>query len=98
MNDKNQAAENAQGEAALRHFRESVHAWSEREQSRPRAVELARPSILWRVMSRPVGVWGMAAVLAVSAVTVPVERHRQHVQQLAEAQRQAQEAQLKRDE
>jgi hypothetical protein len=98
MNDKNQAAENAQVEAALRHFRESVHAWSEREQTRPRSVEFARPGAFWRVISRPVAVWGMAAVLAVSAVTVPVARHRQHEQQLAEAQRQAREVQQKHDE
>jgi len=96
--NKNQAAEDAQVEAALRQFRESVDAWSEREYARPRSVEWARPGIFWRVISRPMAVWGMAAVLAASAVTVPVAKYRQHELQVAEAQRQAQLEQQKHDE
>jgi len=96
--DKNRETEDAQVEAALRHFRDSVHEWSDREYARPRSIAATRPGAFWRVISRPVAVWGMAAVLAVSGVTVPAVRHHQHEVKLAEDERQALEAKQKHDE
>jgi hypothetical protein len=97
--DKNRETEDARVEMALRHFREGVREWSEREYARPRSVATARPAAFWRAISRPVTVWGMAAVLAISGVTVPAVRYHQHEVKLAEeAKQKALEARQKHDE
>jgi cell division protein FtsL len=83
-------------QAALKNFRDSIHTWSEREMARPRQVR--RVSGFARLMINPLLGWGMAGVLAVAAVTVPVSVHHERqvaAQRLAavqEQQRQAAEA------
>jgi len=83
-------------QAALRNFRDSVHAWSEEEMARPRQVR--RVSGWVKLMANPLLGWGMAGVLAAAVVTVPVTVHHERqvaAQRLAavqEQQRQAAEA------
>ena len=85
-------------QAALKNFRASVHAWSEQEMARPRQVQPVRASRWMRLMAVPMLGWGLAGVLVVTGVTVPVSVH--HVRQVAatrraaiqEQQRQAAEA------
>jgi hypothetical protein len=80
---------------ALRNFRVSVHAWSEAELTRSRAVK-APQSFLWRWLAAPAVSWGAAAVLALTAVGVPVAVHREHQIQTIARQR-AEEQQSLRD-
>ena len=94
----NREAEDAQVESALRHFRESVRGWSEQEYARPRTVPARKGMGWWLAISKPAMGWGLAAVLAVSAVTVPVARHRQEEQRQAEARRQAEELKQKQQD
>jgi hypothetical protein len=96
--DKRQDVEDAQVEVALRHFRESVHGWSEQEYARPRVVAAARPGAFWRVAGRPVTLWATAALVAVSVATVPVTKYRQHERLVANAVRHAQEEKAKHEE
>ena len=85
-------------QTALKNFRASVHAWSEQEMARPRQVQPVRLSGWMRLMATPMLGWGLASVLVVAGVTVPVRVH--HERQVAamrqaaiqEQQRQAVEA------
>jgi hypothetical protein len=64
-------------EQALKDFRSSVHAWSEAEYSRPRAVKLVHLRS-WRVAAG----WALGCVLAAGSLTGGLyERH--HQQELA---------------
>ena len=86
-------------EQALRSFRASIHAWSETEFTRSRAVK-APQSPLWRWLAAPAVSWGAAAVLAFTAVGVPVAVHREHqiqviARQRAEGQQRLRDAQEK---
>jgi hypothetical protein len=66
-------------EQALRHFRESVRAWSESEYSRPRSVAPA-PHRSWRTAAA----WALGCVLAAGSVAGGLyDRH--HRQELASA-------------
>jgi hypothetical protein len=90
LDSKAMQSEAMQMESALRHFRDSVHAWSERELDGERSVSVrrqpVRPSAFgW--LRGPVMGWGVAGVLAVAAVTVPVSVH--HERQLAAARQAA---------
>jgi hypothetical protein len=89
--------EDVQVETALRHFRESIHGWSEHEFAKPRAVPASQRSGLWSMRNR-VAAWGLASLLVISAVTVPVDVHYRHQQQRIAAQRAAGESQRKHDE
>jgi hypothetical protein len=80
--------EDQEVQAALKNFRASVHAWSEEEYGRAHSVRSAQRSGLSRWMASPVLGWGMAAVLAVAAVAVPVSVH--HERQVAAAEHAAQ--------
>jgi hypothetical protein len=95
---QNHDKDDVQVEQALRHFRESMHAWSELEFSRERAIQRTRWSAMsrgmLRVMVNPVMGWGLACVLAVSAISVPVAVH--HERELA-AQAAARVEQAKAD-
>jgi hypothetical protein len=78
-------------QAALKNFRASVHAWSEQEMARPRQIQPVRVSgwlsSRWmKLMAVPMLGWGLASVLVVAGVTVPVSVH--HERQVA-AMRQA---------
>jgi hypothetical protein len=84
--------EDVQVEAALRHFRESVHGWSEQEYSKPRVIVRSRWSGLWRMMANPALVSTLATALVVASVGIPVTVH--HERQVA-AQQAALEVQKK---
>lgn len=62
-------------QAALKNFRASVHAWSEQEMERPRQIQSTRASRWMRLMAVPMLGWGLAGVLIVAGVTVPVSVH-----------------------
>lgn len=64
----------AELEQALVNFRQSVHAWSEAEFNRPRAVRVAAHSI-WR----PLLAWAMGCVLAAGAAGGGVYDHHRRV-------------------
>jgi hypothetical protein len=86
--ERKQEITDAQLETALRGFRASVHAWSEREFSRARSVEslkAARHGWGWRALANPMLSWALAGALAIAVVGTPVKVH--HDQQVA-AQRQ----------
>ena len=87
--------EDPQVEAALRQFRQSVHAWSEQEFSRPRAVA-PRPATWLARWHKPLVV-ALGCVVVVAGLSVPVGVHHQHA---VAAQQQAQilEQQRKADE
>jgi hypothetical protein len=93
--NEQQEANDQEVEQALRNFRASVHAWSETELTRSRAVK-APQSPVWRWLAAPAVSWGAAAVLAFTAVGVPVAVHREHQAQLV-AQQHAEEQQRLRD-
>ena len=78
--------EDVQVEAALRHFRESVHGWSEQELGRARDVRRSRWDAMSRVMARPAMIWSLASALVVVSVGIPVSV--QHERQVV-ADRQA---------
>ncbi len=85
-------SEDAQVKMALRNFRESIHGWSEQEYARPRVLQPARRGVtLW--VARHVGIaWALAAVLAVTATSVPVGMHFHHEHQVLEAKQAAERA------
>jgi hypothetical protein len=80
--DKNRETEDvqlqdAQVEAALRHFRSSVHEWSGQEFGRARVVRRSRWDAMFQVIARPAVGWAMAALLAAASVGVPLALHRE---------------------
>ena len=77
MNYQGQDRETEEMQAALRHFRASVHEWSEQEFGRARVVRRSRWDAVARVAARPVVGWAMAGVLAVASVGVRVAVHRE---------------------
>jgi len=77
--DHQQQTEDVQVETALRHFRESMHAWSEQEYVRPRSIS-TRSGILWFLRHRA-ATWGLACGLAVTAIGVPTGVHLRNLQQ-----------------
>jgi len=85
--------EDPQVEAALRNFRQSVHSWSEQEYSRTRMPAVASRRSSWSLFANPIAAWGLAGVLAVSAITVPTGIHFRHEQQRIAAEQAAAEAQ-----
>jgi hypothetical protein len=82
-------------EQALKNFRASVHAWSDAEFTRSRAVRAPQSSV-WRWLAAPAVSWGAAAVLAFTAVGVPVVVHHEHQVQIL-ARQHADEQQRLRD-
>ena len=87
--------EDARVEAALKHFRASVHAWSEEEFCKARTVRRSRWSLMMRTVASPAMSWGLVAVLAVAGVGVPMEVH--HQRQVEAARIMAIEQQKKHD-
>ena len=85
-------------QAALKNFRASVHAWSEQEMARPRQIQPVRASGWMKLMAVPMLGWGLAGVLIVVGVTVPVSVHHERQVEatrraaMQEQQRQAAEA------
>ncbi len=78
--EKRQTTEAAEArlEEVLRNFRSSVHAWSEAEFARPRAVAAAECRRSWRM-----GVaWALGCVVAVAGISAGVYGH--HRQELAQ--------------
>lgn len=67
--------EDPEVEAALRNFRQSVRGWSDGEFTKTRTI--TPKARAWRYWQVPVLGWGLAAVLLVSVVTVPVEVYHQ---------------------
>ena|ERR1700678_858934 len=86
MNFKEQDRETEDVQAALRHFRESVHGWSEQEFGRARVIRRSRWDAMMRVMARPVMAWSLASALVVVSVGIPASV--QHERQVT-AERQA---------
>ncbi len=78
-------------EDVLRNFRSSVHAWSQAEFTRPRAIVLAQHHRIWRSATA----WALGCVLASGSMSIGLYQH-QHREQLARiaAQRAAQERQM----
>jgi hypothetical protein len=70
-----QEQEDAQVQDALRSFRASMQAWSERAWSERELHRERKPIARSRWMMAPAMAWGLASVLAVAAVTVPVSVH-----------------------
>jgi hypothetical protein len=64
--------ENERIEMALRHFRDSVRAWSDEEFSRPRTIVHSRWDNFWRAAANPAMGWALAGVLMLGGVAVPV--------------------------
>jgi hypothetical protein len=85
LDKRNQEPEDAQVEEALRHFRNSVRAWSEQEFARPRTVRRSAWSQVWRMIGNPASNWAMAVALLASSVGIPVAVH--HERQVAEQHR-----------
>jgi hypothetical protein len=77
-------SEDPQVAEALRHFRESVHAWSEAEYSKPRTVRQARRNSIWSIMASPLLGWSLAAIVLGTSVGVPVEMHHRNQVQAAQ--------------
>jgi type IV secretory pathway component VirB8 len=81
--EQNKSAEHEltdmQVDTALRHFRESVKAWSEAEYSKPRSVRQTQRSNSWSVITSPLLGWSLAAAVVATTVAVPVAVHHQHV-------------------
>jgi hypothetical protein len=75
----NESQEDPQVAEALRHFRESVHAWSEAEHSKPRLIRQSRRSTVWAIIVNPLLGWSLAAAVLATTVGVPVAVHHQHV-------------------
>jgi len=88
--------EDPQVDAALRHFRESMRGWSEREYGKPRLVHRSRWTGFWQVLANPVMTWSLASALVLASVGIPVTVH--HQQQVAAERRLALEQQQKRAE
>lgn len=87
MNFEGQDRETEDVQAALRHFRESVHEWSEQEFGRARVIRRSRWDAMWRVIARPAMVWVMASALVLVSVGIPVSVH--HERQAAVDRRMA---------
>ncbi len=72
-----ETAHDAELGAALRHFRLSVHAWSDAAYSRPRAAALPTRSAVWRkAVSLALG-----CVLVLGVASEGVYQHEQHMAQ-----------------
>ncbi len=85
--EEGSAAEDAQVEAALRNFRESVQAWSERETARPYAPQPRRRGVTWWMVQHTGAAWALAVVLVVAGISVPEGVHLRHEEQRVEAQK-----------
>jgi hypothetical protein len=83
-------------ELALKHFRESVHDWSDEEYSRPRAVKRSRWEAIFRIVANPVMVWSLAGALAVTSVGVPAAIHHERQLEAAKIAAQAHEQELEK--
>jgi hypothetical protein len=71
-------AEDVELTTALRHFRESVHDWSDREFSRMRASQASHAIAQrgwWARMHVPVLGWALGCAVAIGGVSVPVALH-----------------------
>jgi hypothetical protein len=68
-------------QAALRHFRLSMHAWSDAAYSRPRAVALPTRSTIWRKAAG----WALGCVLVLGVASEGVYQHEQHMAQEQQA-------------
>ena len=86
--DKSRETEDVQVEAALRHFRESVHGWSEREFGKTRTVRRSRLNAIldamFHVIAKPAVGWSLAAAMLAAAAGVPVAVH--HEREIAKEQ------------
>ena len=98
--EKNQDTD-SQVQDALRHFRASVHGWSEQEFGRARTVRRSRWDAMWRMAVNPVLSWTMVGLVAAASVAVPVSVHHERevaaerrlaVEQIEQQQRAATEA------
>ena len=94
--EEKQQTEDVQVETALRHFRESIHTWSEQEYARPRSAASSHRSGLWFLRNRVAG-WGLASALTLTAVGVPTTLYLRHEQQVKADQQAALKAQALRD-
>jgi hypothetical protein len=81
MNFEGQDRETEDVQAALRHFRESVHGWSEQEFGRARVVRRSRWDAMFQLIARPAVGWATAALLVAASVGVPLAVH--HERELA---------------
>jgi hypothetical protein len=75
MNFEERDRETEEVEAALRHFRESVHEWSEQEFGRARVVRRSRWDAMGRVIARPAMASTLACALLVVSVGIPASVH-----------------------
>ena len=92
----NESQEDPQVLEALRHFRESVHAWSDAEYSKPKLVRQSKRSTVWTMITSPLLGWSLAAAVLAATVGVPVTVHHQRVIEIQH--REAAEKQQKLEE
>lgn len=81
MKDQIHEIEDVQVEAALRHFRESVHGWSEQEFSKARTIRRSRWDRVMRMVANPVLGSALAGVLVIASAGVPAALY--HERQVA---------------
>ena len=84
MNYEGQDRETEDVQAALRHFREGVHGWSEQEFGRARVVRRSRWDAMFHVIAKPAVGWSLAAAMLAAAAGVPVAVH--HEREIAKEQ------------
>ncbi len=78
MADKNEFRDglDAELESALKHFRTSVHAWSDAELNRPRTVKVTTRTKVWRMAAG----WAMGCVLVLGLGSAGVYEHERRVE------------------
>jgi len=82
---------------ALRHFRESVHDWSDQEYSRPRSINRSRWDAAFRLVANPIMAWSLASALVITSVGVPVRIHHDRQLEAAKIAAQAHQRELARE-
>jgi len=89
---KSVESEEKELEQVLRNFRQRVHAWSDAEYSRPRALALAGTHRTWRMALG----WALGCVIAVGSVAGGLmERYHQQTLARTAAEHEAQQQQAK---
>jgi len=89
--------EDPQVELALKHFRESVHGWSDQEHGRPRAIKRSRWDAMFRLVANPVMAWSLAGALVVTSVGVPVNIHHERQVEAAKIAAQVRQRELEKE-
>jgi cell division protein FtsL len=79
LEKRKRQVDDAEVEAALRHFKASVHDWSDREFARTRPLIATAPVGFWSWMRSPFVGWALGCAVLLAAVGVPVTVHHERV-------------------